>query len=118
MEKISGAGHVYAVNGSIRIAFTKNPRKDSYFGSLNGNVDVTFQPGFSADLHIKTFNGKAYSDFPFTYLPKTLPKPLRKKNGKYVYKSNRGSNVRVGKGGPKIELDGFNGNIYIYENKD
>ena len=118
MEKIDGSGHVYALNGSVRVTFTKNPQKDSYFGSLNGNVDVTFQPGFSADLHIKTFNGQAYSDFPFTYLPTILPKPVRKKNGKYVYKSNRGANVRIGKGGPKIELDGFNGNIYIYENKD
>lgn len=116
MEEINGPGRVYALNGEVKVTFTKNPKKDSYFGSLNGNVEVTFQSGFSADVNIKTFNGKAYSDFPFTYLPTTLPKPERKKNGKFVYKSNRGANVRIGKGGPKIEFDGFNGNIYIYEN--
>ncbi len=114
MENVGGSGRVYALNGEVEITFSKNPEDSSYFGSLNGDINVSFQSGFAADVQIKTFNGEAYSDFPFTYLPTPIEKGKRKR-GKYVYKSNKGAMVRVGKGGPYVKFDAFNGDIYIRE---
>ena len=83
MRDVAGAGRVYALNGKVRVWFAQNPTADCYFGSLNGNVEVFFRPGLAANARLKTFNGKAYSDFPVSYLPADPPLkksvPLRKR---------------------------------------
>ena len=101
---------MYALNGQVRVRFTRNPTADCYFGSLNGNFEVWFRPGLSANARLKTFNGKAYSDFPVSYLP--AEKPLKKsENGKFIYQSGEFQGVRIGEGGPELKFDAFNGNI-------
>src|SRR5262249_14892230 len=112
MLEASGSGRAYALNGKLKVTFQKNPQAASYFGSLNGTVDLLFQPDLSADLRVKTFNGGIYSDFPVTYLPSVSSPPARR-DGKFIYKGDRFTGVRVGKGGPEIKLDGLNGNINI-----
>jgi hypothetical protein len=116
MLEVSGSGRAYALNGKLRAVFRSNPQRDSYFGSLNGDVDLFFQPDLAADLRLKTFNGEIYSDFPVKPLPGG-PIAKENRNGKYVYKTNDFFGVRVGQGGPEIKLDGFNGNIRIHERK-
>lgn len=63
-------------------------------------------------IPLKTYNGDAYSDFPFTYLPSRAVVQGHQ-NGKYVYKSDRFVGVRIRKGGPEIKIDTLNGNILI-----
>jgi len=112
MSGLAGSGKVYALNGEVELNFDKNPKSDCYFGSLNGDVDIKLQDDFSADLLIKTFNGDVYTDFPVTYLPHQAIEK-KKKGKKFVYKTGKRTKVRVGKGGPVIELDGFNGDINL-----
>src|SRR2546422_23521 len=112
--EVSGSGRAHAINGKVKVLFRENPKAASSFGSLNGNVDLYFLPDFSADLSFKTFNGRVYSDFPVTYLPVVNP-PGGRQNGKYLYKSSGFSTVRVGRGGPEIKLDGFNGDIRVLQ---
>jgi len=117
MTDVSGAGRVYALNGKVRVRFAENPRADCYFGSLNGNLEVSFRPRLSANARLKTFNGKAYSDFPVSYL--AADKPMKKsENGKFVYKSGEFQGVRIGEGGPELKFDAFNGNIRILSHED
>ena len=112
MTEVSGSGRVYALNGRVKVLFRENPRAKSSFGSLNGEVRVAFQPDLSADLRFKTFNGGVFTDFPVTYMP--LPASAgERREGKFVYKSNEWSGVRVGHGGPELSFDAFNGNIQI-----
>jgi len=112
MAEVSGSGRVYALNGRVHVLFRENPRAASSFGSLNGEVRVSFQPGLAADLRFKTFNGGVFTDFPVTYLPVQAAAGERR-DGKFVYKSNEWSSVRVGRGGPELSFDAFNGNIRI-----
>jgi hypothetical protein len=112
MTDVTGAGRVYALNGKVRVRFAENPKADCYFGSLNGNVEVFFRPGLSANARLKTFNGQAYSDFPVRYLPADKP-TVKSENGKFVYKSGEYQSVRFGEGGPELRFDAFNGNIRI-----
>jgi len=112
MTDVSGAGRVYALNGKVRVRFAENPTADCYFGSLNGNVEISFRAGLSANARLKTFNGKAYSDFPVSYL--AADKPIgRSEHGKFIYKSGEFQGVRIGEGGPELKFDAFNGNIRI-----
>ena len=112
MDAASGSGRIYALNGRVRVAFRENPRARSSFGSLNGEVRVTFRPDLSADLRFKTFNGGVFTDFPVSYLPVPAAAGERR-DGRFVYKSNEWSAVRVGRGGPELSFDAFNGNIRI-----
>jgi len=112
MNEVSGSGRAYAVNGGVKVLFSRNPSGDCSFGSLNGNVDVAFRPDFSADCWFKTFNGGAYTDFEIRPLPQPVAEPERR-NGMFVYKSNTFFGGRIGNGGPQIKFDAFNGNIHV-----
>lgn len=114
MSGVSGSGRAYALNGKVKAAFSKNPEKESYFGSLNGDIDVYFRKGLSADLKMKTFNGNVYTDFEVVYLPASQMTGSRE-GGRFVYKSDRYIGVRTGKGGPELKFDAFNGNINIHQ---
>ena len=112
MVEISGSGRVHAINGKVNVVFAKNPVGPSSFGSLNGAVDIAFQPGLSADASVKTFNGGIFTDFPVTYLPRTAGAGQRQ-NGKFVYRSNEFTGIRIGGGGPEYKFETLNGNIRI-----
>ncbi len=117
MTGITGAGHVYALNGGVRVKFTANPTAPCYFGSLNGNVEVWFRPGLSADARLKTFNGHAYADFPVSSLPSDPP-TKKVVNGRQIYRSGEFQGARIGQGGPELKFDSFNGDIRILEQKN
>jgi hypothetical protein len=112
MLDISGSGRVHAINGRVDVQFARNPERPSSFSSLNGAVDIAFQPGLSADATVKTFNGGIYTDFPVTYLPRVAAAGQRQ-NGKFVYRSNEFTGIRIGNGGPEYKFETLNGNIRI-----
>jgi hypothetical protein len=113
MEDITGSGWVETFNGSMKVAFRKNPERDSTFKTFNGSVDVYFQPDFNADLHFKTFHGGVYSDFDVTPLPVKVGAG-QNLNGKFVYRSDGGGSAQVGKGGPSLSFSGFNGSVRLH----
>ncbi len=87
MLEVAGSGRAYALNRPLHVTFTKNPQANSYFGSLNGLVEVAFQPDLSADLRLKTFNGGLYTDFDVKAMPAGEPTTERR-NGRFVYRIN------------------------------
>ncbi len=112
LVEVAGSGHAYALNRPVHVSYRRNPTGASDFGSLNGDVEVSFRPGLSADMWLKTFNGNAYTDFDVSALP-SKPATRELHNGKYVYKGNPFYGVRVGQGGPELKFDAFNGDIQI-----
>jgi hypothetical protein len=100
------------VNGRISVVFSKNPTKDSSFKSVNGTIEASFRPGLSADVRVKTFNGHAYTDFDATPLPSLTPVSERRE-GKFIYRSDRSTGLRIGSGGPEFKFDTLNGSIRI-----
>jgi hypothetical protein len=108
MSDIAGSGEAHTVNGKVRVDFAKNPTGPSSFKSINGELRVSFQPGLSADVQLKTFNGEAWTDFDSTALPSEGGHWTGKR-----YARDRATGIRIGSGGPAINFDAFNGNIYI-----
>lgn len=114
LRSISGSGSAYALNEDLVVSFKDNPEEDSFFGSLNGDVDISFQPKFDANLSLKTFNGKAYTDFKTTYSESNMPVSKHTDdNGLTKYNTDEFATVRVGNGGPRLKFDAFNGDILI-----
>ena len=112
MQDVSGAGAVKTVNGPVKVGFTKNPAKPCEFRSVNGSLDVYFQPGLNADLSFKTLNGGIYTDFDVV----TRPAAGKSENidGKFLYRvDRRNMSARTGSGGPELKFDTVNGAIRL-----
>jgi hypothetical protein len=111
MRDVAGSGSAHTVNGPVTVTFTANPKETSSFKTVNGNVDVTFLDGFAADLAMKTMNGGLFTDFDAQPLPSTAGAAGERRNGKFVYRFNEFTRVRVASGGPQITFETLNGNV-------
>lgn len=117
MSNIAGSGTARTVNGPVKVSFRQNPREASDFQTINGNVELSFAQSLAADFRFKTFNGGIYSDFPVTALPVRAAQEDRH-GGKFVFRADRYTGVRVGAGGPEIKVENLNGDIRILENHE
>src|SRR5688572_7398993 len=111
MKAVAGSGRAHTVNGPVSVTFTANPRQPSSFKSVNGNVDVSFVDGLSADLAMKTFNGGLFTDFEVQPLANTVAAAGERRNGRFVYRANEFTRVRVGNGGPELTFETLNGSV-------
>jgi DUF4097 and DUF4098 domain-containing protein YvlB len=114
---MAGSGLAHTVNGPVKVTFRKNPREASSFQSVNGNIDLFFARGLSADFRFKTFNGGVFSDFPVTTMPVRTP-TKEEHGGKVVFHADRFTTARISNGGPEIKIENLNGDIRILENHD
>jgi hypothetical protein len=60
---------------------------------------------------MKTFNGGLYTDFDVQPLPGVMTPAAERRNGKFMYRANEFTRVRVGSGGPQITFETLNGNV-------
>ena len=56
-------------------------------------------------------NGGLFTDFETQPLATTAPTTGERRNGKFVYRVNEFTRVRVGGGGPEITFETLNGNV-------
>lgn len=113
MKDVAGSGTAHTVNGPVTVAFAANPAKESSFKTVNGNVDVTFRDGLAADFAMKTFNGGLFTDFDAQPLATTTAAAGERRNGRFVYRGNEFTRVRVGSGGPQITFETLNGSVRV-----
>jgi hypothetical protein len=110
MREVAGSGRAHTVNGGVTVTLTANPKQASSFKTVNGNVDVSFPDGLGADFSMKTFNGGLFTDFDAQPLPGKVAAG-EPRNGRFVYRANEFTRVRVGGGGPEITFETLNGNV-------
>jgi hypothetical protein len=111
MREVAGSGHAHTVNGGVSVTLTANPKQASSFKTVNGNVDVSFLDGLGAEFSMKTFNGGLYTDFDVQPLPGKVEAGGERRDGRFVYRANQFSRMRVGSGGPEIRFETLNGNV-------
>ena len=104
--------NLYAVYDDIAVMFAEYPRAGSSFSSVNGDLTVMFPRSLTADLRLKTFNGKIYTDFDASRMA-ARPPVAERQGGKFIYKIDRSIGLRVGAGGPELGFETLNGDIRI-----
>jgi hypothetical protein len=111
-KEVAGVVDAHTVNGAIHALFAESPSGESQFKTVNGDVRLSFGPGLSADFAMKTLNGELRSDFPVESL---APRPLegRREGRRFVYRSDRFQNFRIGRGGPRVEMETLNGDVVV-----
>ena len=107
LDAVTGAGDAKTVNGDVKATFAANPSADCSFSTVNGSVHMYFRPDLSAQLRYKTLSGDVYSDFPVAPVSET-------RNGVIAFRRGRFSNGQVGSGGPEIQFNTLNGNIFVH----
>jgi hypothetical protein len=112
IENVRGGGSAETINGALTVSFTEPPRAASLFKTLNGDVEATFPADLSADLTLRTRHGELLTDFDVQPLPQRSEKTERS-NGQFVYRSDGSARVRVGRGGPELTLETFNGDVRV-----
>lgn len=115
MENVKGVTTVNTVNGDIDIRYASNPPGESSYHTINGDIHVLFMPDLSADMQFKSMMGEFYTDFPEA---KLLPSVVKKshaenENNGTVYKIEKVTSIRFGKGGQLFRFETLNGNVYI-----
>jgi hypothetical protein len=113
LADVRGSGRVTTVNGRVEATFSEAPRSESLFKTVNGEIDVTLPGNTSASLRLKTQHGGLFTDFDVVPDP-IQPTPSRdSRNGKYVYRSNGFTAVRIGSGGPELTFETLNGDVRV-----
>ena len=101
------------INGDVDIEYAKNPVKDCRFYSLNGDINAWFQKGLAANFSFESFNGDFYTDIePLESLPVQVTET---KNGEGVKYKVNGNRYKIRTGGPLLDFETFNGNVYLKE---
>jgi hypothetical protein len=113
LDGVAGAGRATTINGPINASLLTAPRVDSVFKTLNGDVNVTWPADLAADLYLKTRNGGLYTDFNVETMATRRTADGQRRDGRFVLRSNEFTSVRVGRGGPDITLETFNGDVRI-----
>ena len=109
-----GMTDAHTVNGNITVSYVSVPPDASSYNTINGDLTVTYPSGLSADFEFKSMNGNFYTDFgEVEIMPFKVIKSGEKNNSGTVYKLDKNSNFRFGKGGKVFRFETLNGNVYI-----
>lgn len=114
LNGIAGATEAYTINGDLTLQYDRNPSGDSKYYTLNGDINANFQPGLSADLYFKSFNGDFFTDI--DDLEMMAPQLERKQSSRGIsFKVEGVQGVRIRNGGPRLDFETFNGDVYVKE---
>lgn len=113
LSNISGATNASTINGSVDLDYSGNPPADSRYYSLNGDINANFKKGLAAQLTFKSFNGDFYSSVN-DITPMAVVVEKYEKGDGIRYKVN-GNRYKVRQGGPLLDFETFNGDVYLKE---
>jgi hypothetical protein len=114
LKNTAKAYDVNTVNGDVNINYTTLPPNNAKYYTLNGDLTVTYPANLSADCNFKSFQGEFFTDFPeVEVMPSKIKKIVEKDGENTKHKLEKGSNIKIGKGGLKLNFETFNGNIYV-----
>jgi hypothetical protein len=104
----------HTVNGGVTVNYLTNPTEASSYSTINGKLDIIYQPGLAANVQFKSMNGEFYTNFENTeILPTQVVKTETKRDNSTTYKLNKNTQIKVGAGGKLFKFETLNGNIYI-----
>lgn len=110
---VAGSGALSNVNGDISLTVRARPDQPWSIETVNGDVDAQFPASLEADLSFETMHGEIFTDYEVTPLPAPVTKGERRADGLFVYRQEPAVYARVGSGGPAIDIETLNGDIFL-----
>lgn len=113
LKNISGSTEATTINGDVDLDYSKNPTTECRYYTLNGDINAFFVKGLAANIAFESFNGDFYTNVnELESMPSAMEKEQSGKGMKYKL---AGSRFKVGKGGPLLDFETFNGNVILKE---
>ncbi|MBS1810813.1 MAG: hypothetical protein JST84_21795 [Acidobacteria bacterium] len=98
VAKANGAVEFAGINGKIEATLAKLDKEGVSIHGVNGNIDLKFTEEVNAEVEMNGSNGRVNADLPNV-------KVEDQKHGRY--------HAIIGTGGPSIEVNGTNGNLWL-----
>ena len=113
LDGVSNSVRANTINGDVNINYVKNPGSDCRFYTLNGDINANFRKGLASRVSFKSFNGEFFTNVnSLESLPIEVAKTKTDKGTQYKIDGNQ---YRIGSGGPHLDFETFNGNVYLLE---
>lgn len=113
LADLTNSVEAHTINGDVDIQYDTNPEQECRFYTLNGDINAMFRPALSAKLTFESFNGHFYTNITrLENLPQEVVKASRGDGLRYKITGNQ---FKIGQGGPLLEFETFNGNVYLKE---
>ncbi len=113
-KDIGGNAKLKNHHGDITVSFTRNPSEDCEFYTHHGDVRIKYPGDLSADVYLKSRHGEFFTAFNWSPIPTPVIEKASDRGTKYIV--NDRVSVRIGKGGPKLNVRTWHGDIYITQN--
>ncbi len=110
---VAGSGSLSNVNGDIALTVRDRPDQPWTIETVNGDVDAQFPDALEADLSFETMHGEIFTDYEVTARPAPVTKGERRADGLFVYRQEPAVYARIGSGGPAIDIETLNGDIFL-----
>lgn len=106
--------YAHSVNGDIVVEYENTPGPNSYYYTLNGDIKAYVPSNFNGDVSFKSFNGDIYTDFQnIEQKPMVMVVNNEREIEGTSFKLEAKSVIRFGGGGPQLDFETFNGDVFI-----
>jgi hypothetical protein len=114
VEKAAQVEHAATVNGSVNVELTEQPAQVLSCKTINGEITILAPAKMGASISFKSMHGDFYTDFDDTKaMPSKVQTTQDRKNNKAKYVLEDKTAVQLNQGGPAIELETLNGDMYV-----
>jgi DUF4097 and DUF4098 domain-containing protein YvlB len=112
LNNISGKTWVSCINGPVDISYAENPKEESVYHTINGDITIAYQQALSANISFKSMNGEMYTDFDIN---KQFTKTTKNKGdeSRPKYKFEARPVVQIGSGQVDFNIETLNGDVFI-----
>ena len=119
LKNLSGIAMAESMNGDVTVTMAKvTPGKPMSFSSMNGDIDVTLPADLKANIKMKTERGEIFSDFDVVLKPGPQKiEESHREEGKFRISFDKSIFGTINGGGPELQFNTFNGDIYLRKKK-
>ncbi len=117
VKDLQECSQIESVNGAVEVSFARAPSRDCTIKTVNGDITLAVPGGAGFDAALSMMQGKVTSDFDLE--PLSLPAKVEqsKEDGRFVYRVEQATGVRLGNGGPTFSIESVNGDLRIRQSK-
>lgn len=114
LEQVFGKTRATTVNGNIRASYRQSPNQNSEYKTVNGSIEVEYPDDLAANIRFKSLRGDLYTDFEnIERLSSKTESSRTNQRGGTRWQVNRFSPIRIGDGGPELQFNVVNGDVYL-----
>jgi DUF4097 and DUF4098 domain-containing protein YvlB len=112
-ESVNGLTSVSTINGAIKVDYAGQPGQEARFKTINGEITVHLPEDLKADVRFRSMNGELFTNYEDVTIGPSVEEASSGKGPKKTYRLDKSTKVRINGGGPLLDFEVLNGNVYV-----